>query len=153
MPFSVAYPPIVISKSILAPVSSVWSYITVPDLIQIWMPEQGTELQIESDFIVGSRFLIKGKLHGSDFVNHGKVLVNDFQNTFSYSHLSSISMLPDLPENYSIIQFSLLSVHNKTELIFSAQNFASESIYRHINFYWQGTLQHLKELIEKNNSS
>jgi len=111
-----------------------------------WMSE--TEIHIFTDWKVGNPFVIRGRLHGINFENWGTVLQFEPENTLQYSHLSSLSRLPDQLENYSILEFRLAPVHPETSLTLTASNFPTESIYKHFAFYWNVTLEILKRLIE-----
>jgi hypothetical protein len=67
-----------------------------------------------------------------------------------YNHLSSLSRLPDKPENYSTITFSLAALEKHTLLSLSLCNFPTEAILKHLDFYWGTTIEILKKFIEKN---
>ena|ERR1051325_1362687 len=138
----------IVSKTVRinAPTSKVWEALTDPDLMKKWMSE--TEIHIFTDWKVGNPFVIRGRLHGINFENWGTVLQFEPENTLQYSHLSSLSRLPDQLENYSILEFRLAPVHPETSLTLTASNFPTESIYKHFAFYWNVTLEILKRLIE-----
>jgi hypothetical protein len=112
-----------------------------------WMSE--TEIDILTDWKVGNPFVIRGVLHRVKFENKGTVLQFEPEKLLQYSHLSSLSKLPDTPENYSILEFRLASINDQTELAFTASNFPTETIYKHLAFYWNVTLELLKRMIEK----
>jgi uncharacterized protein YndB with AHSA1/START domain len=130
-----------------APTSVVWEALTNPELIKKWMSE--TEINILTDWQVGNPFIIRGILHRIKFENKGTVLQFEPEKILQYSHLSSLSKLPDKPENYSIIEFSLTPMNHQTTLTLTASNFPTETIYKHFAFYWNVTLEILKRMIEK----
>ena len=130
-----------------APASKVWDTLTSPERMQQWMAE--TEIDIITDWKVGHPFVIRGNLHGINFENTGTVLQFEPEQILQYSHLSSLSRLPDKPENYSVVEFRLAPVENQTALTLSVNNFPTESIYKHLAFYWNVTLEILKRLIEQ----
>ena len=66
-----------------------------------------------------------------------------------YSHLSSLSRLPDEAENYTFIRFTLQPDDDHTLLELDLSNFPSESHYKHIDFYWSVTLEVLKRFVEE----
>jgi uncharacterized protein YndB with AHSA1/START domain len=127
--------------------SKVWEALTTPESMKKWMSE--TEIDILTDWKVGTPFLIRGKLHGIKFENKGTVLAFEKKSLLRYSHFSSISRLPDKPENYSIFEFALLPIEHQTSLTFKASIFPTEIIYKHLAFYWNVTLEILKRMIEQ----
>ena len=126
--------------------SKVWDALTNPDVMKKWMSE--TEIKITTDWKVGSPFIINGNLHGINFENNGTVLRFERERVLKYSHLSSLSRLPDEDRNYSMIEFSLAPTENQTSLTVTVSNFPTESIYKHLVFYWNVTLEILKRMIE-----
>jgi len=129
-----------------APIAKVWDALTNPDLMKKWMSE--SEIEIITDWQVGKPFLIRGKLHGIKFENTGRVLQFEPEKLLEYSHLSSLSRLPDKPENYSVIAFSIAPSEDQTTLTLTASNFPTESIYKHVAFYWNVTPEILKRMLE-----
>ncbi|WP_373549783.1 hypothetical protein [Haliscomenobacter sp.] len=88
---------------------------------------------------------MKGKLHKVKFENLGTILQFKPEKVFEYTHLSSISKLPDQPENYCTLNFSLSSSDaDETTLNLSIANFPTYSIYKHMDFYWRSALVVLK---------
>ncbi|TCD05926.1 hypothetical protein EZ449_15835 [Pedobacter frigidisoli] len=59
-----------------------------------------------------------------------------------------MSGLSDETKHYSVITFLLHQAGKGTRLTLLLRNFPTESIYRHMNLYWKGTLVHLKAFIE-----
>jgi uncharacterized protein YndB with AHSA1/START domain len=133
--------------NINAPLSKVWETLTNPELMKKWMFE--TEINIVTDWQVGSPIAIHGDLHGMNFENTGTVLQFAREKILRYTHLSSLSRLPDKPENYSVLEFRLTPIENQTALTVTVSNFPTESIYKHLAFYWNVTLEILKRMIEK----
>jgi uncharacterized protein YndB with AHSA1/START domain len=130
-----------------APISRVWATLTTPVLMKKWMSE--TQIDIITDWVVGRPFLIRGQLHGIKFENKGTVLEFQREKILQYSHLSSLSRLPDKPENYSMLDFSLTPTGHQTSLALTLRNFPTESIYKHLAFYWNVTLEILKRMVEE----
>ena len=140
-----------IEKSILihAPLSTVWKYLTVPELMQQWMGDPEMNIEILTDWKVSASFIVKG-FHHVQFENKGTILQLEPECIFQYSHLSSFSDLPDKAENYTVITFRLNDTGGQTELSVETENFPTEAIFRHWEFYWNGTTQLLKSRIETN---
>ncbi|MFN8443062.1 MAG: SRPBCC domain-containing protein [Caldilineaceae bacterium] len=133
--------------TIHAPTSKVWAALTEPALMKLWMAE--SEIEILTDWRVGAPFIIRGNLHKVKFENRGVVLQFEVERLLKYTHLSSISRLPDQPENHSIFEFQLTSLGEQTSLALTASNFATDPIYRHLAFYWNVALGMLKKLVEE----
>jgi hypothetical protein len=110
------------------------------------MGEPEMNIEVITDWIVGNPILVKG-FHHINFVNKGTILQFDPERIIQYSHLSSMSRLPDRTENYSIITFIMSPSVKGTLLEIQVENFPTNSIYRHLDFYWQGTATLLKNLI------
>lgn len=84
--------------NINAPTSKVWDTLTKPELMKKWLSE--TEITIITDWKVGNPIVIRGNLHGINFENKGAVLQFEREQILQYTHLSSLSELPDEPENF-----------------------------------------------------
>ena len=128
--------------------SVVWNTLTNPELMKQWMGEPEMELEIITDWKVGNPIVIKG-FHHIQFENKGTVLQFESNKVLQYNYLSSLSQLPDEPGNYSIIEFSLAPAEDHTSLSLTINNFPTETIFKHVDFYWRGTIEVLRKLIEK----
>jgi uncharacterized protein YndB with AHSA1/START domain len=132
--------------TINAPASKVWQAITEPDLMKKWMSDN--EIDISTDWQPGNVMTVSGK-KPYPFKNIGFVLKFEPEKTMSYSHLSSISKLPDVPENYTVIAFELTAIaDNQTKLSVTTSNFPTASIYHHFAYYWRITIGLLKGFVE-----
>ncbi len=128
--------------------SVVWTYLTQPDLMKEWMGEPEMNIVVSTDWVIGSDIFTKG-FHHVSFENKGKVLQFEPYTILQYSHLSSISRLPDSVENYSITSFLLKPSQSQTILTVKLENFPTETIFKHLDFYWKSTLVIIKKLIEE----
>ena len=139
----------IVSKTvhINAPNSVVWEALTNPTLMKKWMSE--TEIDILTNWKVGSPILVRGILHRVKFENKGIVLQFEPEKILQYTHLSSLSRLPDQPENYTVLEFNLTPMDHQTKLTFTASNFPTEAIYKHFRFYWNVTLDIIRRMIEE----
>jgi uncharacterized protein YndB with AHSA1/START domain len=127
--------------------SQVWQMLTTPELMKKWMMSD-IDIEIITDWKVGSPIEIRGTMNGKDFENKGTVLQFEPERALQYSQLSSLSRLPDRPENYAVVAFRLNPPGDQTTLTLTLSNFATESIYKHVAFYWNVTLEVLKQMIE-----
>jgi uncharacterized protein YndB with AHSA1/START domain len=137
------------SATINAPPSEVWRALTDPDLMKQWIAEPVMRIEITTDWKVGSPIIVKGRHNNVDFENKGTILQFEPHSILRYSHLSSISKLPDKAENYTIIEFRLARAEeNSTSLTVNISNFPAESAFEHWQFYWRITIGVLKRFIE-----
>lgn len=134
--------------SITAAPAKVWRYLTQPQLMEKWIGEPEMNIKVETDWAIGNHITIKG-FHHINFQNTGKILAFIPYQLIRYSHLSSLSKLPTHPDNHTIISISLQPSANTTQLTIMLENFPSETIYRHLDFYWQGTIHILRKQIEE----
>ncbi|GAB3547594.1 SRPBCC family protein [Spirosoma fluminis] len=134
--------------TIQAEPADVWTALTNPDSMVQWLGEPEMNIEVHTNWEIGAPILIRGFHHGP-FENKGIVLHYDKEKTVSYSHLSSASDLPDRPENYSIFEFNLTPTGKDTLLALTIENFPTETIRNHLEFYWRTTVVLLKERIEK----
>ena len=140
-----------ISKSIHinASLNAVWEALTQPELMKSWMSE--SEIEIVTTWEVGSPIFINvpAESYKTSFINTGVVLQFLKDRVLEYSHLSSLSRLPDQAENYTVIRFTLQQNGDYVLLELDLSNFPTESHYKHIDFYWTVTLEVLKRFVEE----
>ena len=91
------------SATIHAPPSDVWRALTDPDLMKQWIAEPVMRIEITTDWKFGSPIIVKGHHNNVDFENKGTILQFEPHSILRYSHLSSISRLPDRAQNYTIL--------------------------------------------------
>lgn len=135
------------SQIIAAPAAAVWQALTEPQLMQQWMAEPAVGMAIHTDWTVGSPVRVTG-FHHIAFENTGYVLNYEPEKRLRYSQLSSISELPDIPSNYSIFDFQLSLTPEGTRVTLQMSQFPTESIYKHLEFYWRVTLAIFKRFVE-----
>ena len=133
---------------IQSPASTVWKTLTDTDLMKQWMSEPEMNIEIQTDWSVGGSILISG-FHHVQFENKGTVLQFEPDKILSYTHLNSVSRLPDIPESYTTIEFILTPVEKQTSLSVTLSNFPTETIFKHLDFYWRTTIELIKNTIEK----
>lgn len=132
--------------NIQAPAAVVWQALTDTAQVQQWMSATG--VAIDTDWRTGSPIRISGTSNRVAFENHGTIILADEEKLLQYTHLSSLSRLPDVPESYSTLSFSLAPIDGHTMLTLRITGFPTESIYKHLAFYWNVTLELLKQFVE-----
>ncbi len=133
--------------NINSPVSKVWEAITNPQIMKLWMSD--SVIDIISNWEIGSPISIHGKFDMVSYESKGIILKFEPNIVFQYSYWNKISKVPDIPENYSIIEFRLLQLENQTQLNFTQSNFVGEATFEHARFYWNISLEVMKKLVEK----
>ena len=126
----------------------VWDTLVRPEHMQAWLGEPELELEIATDWQVGGPIAVRG-FHHVRFENHGVVLRFEAPRRLSYTHLSSLSRLPDRPESYTTLDFGLKPVGDTTALTLTITGFPTTTIFKHLEFYWKGTLGVLKRYAEQ----
>jgi uncharacterized protein YndB with AHSA1/START domain len=128
--------------------AKVWTLLTNPELMSEWMGDPEMKIEALTNWEVNTPILIRG-YHHVQFENKGTVLQYEKEKKLSYSHLSSVSKLPDKPENHSILEFILLPVNKDTQLTLDITNFPTETIRKHLEFYWRTTIITIKKRAEE----
>ena len=132
-----------------AQVAAVWQALTKPELMKSWMSDSKIEIyttwEVDTPVIIN----VQEVSYKTSFTNTGVVLQFLENRVLEYSHLSSLSRLPDQPENYTLIRFTLHQQDDQTLLELDLSNFPTESHYKHIDFYWTITLDVLKRFLEE----
>jgi uncharacterized protein YndB with AHSA1/START domain len=138
--------------SIRAPASVVWACLTRVECMRAWMGEPEMALEIAADWRVGGAIVMRG-FHHERFESTGTVLAFEPERLLRYTQLSSLSRLPDVPENHALLEFRLEAAGDAegdaTALTVTASRFATLEIYKHLQFYWAGTLGILKRQAEQ----
>jgi uncharacterized protein YndB with AHSA1/START domain len=137
-----------ISKTITinATTSKVWNYLINPELIKLWMADE--EMEITSSWITGSKIIFRTTVNGKQEYK-GNILRFELEKVFKYTSYSEIFKLPDVPENYSIIEFRLETLKNQTILSITHSNLLADTAIKHSNFYWNSALENIRKLCEK----
>ena len=132
---------------IAASVDAVWENLTSTRLAPQWMGDPEMAVELETEWDVGGPVVVRG-FHHLPFENTGKVLVFERGQRLVYTHLSSLSRLPDEPASYTTLAFTLSPVTDGTSLGLVASGFPTEAVFRHLRFYWGGALACLKRQVE-----
>lgn len=132
------------SININAPREKVWEALTNPQLIKQYL--FGTE--VATDWQVGSPITYKGTWEGKAYEDKGVVLENEPGKLLVSTFWSSLSGVPDLPENYQTVRYELSSENGGTRLILTQDNNDSEESAQHSEQNWNMVLEGLKKLLE-----
>jgi uncharacterized protein YndB with AHSA1/START domain len=130
--------------TIHAPVSRVWDAITKPELIKQYL--FGTD--VISDWKLGSPIIYKGEWEGKPFEDKGKILKIERERTLVTTHWSPLSGVPDSPENYHTVTYTLSEEGDDTEVTITQDNNASEEEKIHSEQNWKTMLDGMKRMLE-----
>jgi uncharacterized protein YndB with AHSA1/START domain len=133
-----------VSINIEAPKSKVWEALTDPQLIKQYL--FGT--QVTTDWQVGSPITYKGTWEGKSYEDKGVVLENKPEKLLVSTFWSSLSGVPDLPENYQTVRYELSSEDGGTRLTLTQDNNATQEDAEHSEQNWNMVLAGLKKLLE-----
>jgi uncharacterized protein YndB with AHSA1/START domain len=130
--------------TINAPTSKVWDALTKPNLIKQYM--FGTE--VTTDWQVGSPITYKGQWEGKTYEDKGKILQIEPGKLLVSTFWSSLSGLPDVPENYNTVRYELSTEDGATRLTITQDNNATQEEANHSAQNWNTVLDGMKKLLE-----
>ena len=133
------------TTTINAPAPKVWDALTKPNLIKQYL--FGTE--VRTDWQVGSPITYKGEREGKTYEDKGKILQIVPERLLVSTFWSSLSGLPDIPENYKTVRYELSPKGSRTKLTITQDNNDTQEEANHSEQNWNTVLDKLKELLEK----
>ena len=132
------------SRIINAPISKVWQALVNPEIIKEYL--FGTE--VITDWKVGSPITYKGEWQGKPFEDKGEILKIEPEKVLISTHWSPLSGLPDSPENYHTVTYTLSEKGGSTEVTITQDNNATEDEKKHSEGNWNTVLDGMKKLLE-----
>lgn len=133
------------STTIEAPIRTVWEAITTPELIKQWFFGVDTE----TDWSPGSPIVHRGEWQDRPYEDTGRIVRVDPPTLLVHTHWSDLSGLPDEPEHYQEVTWSLAERDGATELTVSERNLPSEQAKAVSEQSWMTALDNLKSLLER----
>ncbi len=130
--------------TINASTSKVWDALTKPEVIKQYL--FGT--QVTTDWQVGSPITYKGSWQGKAYEDKGRVLQIEPGKLLVSTFWSSLSGLPDIPENYKTVRYELTAEGNGTRLTITQDNNASQEDADHSAQNWKKVLDGIKKFLE-----
>jgi len=132
------------SATINAPVSKVWQALVNPEIIKQYL----FDTDVISDWKVGSPITYKGEWEGKPFEDKGEILSIEPGKLLQSTHWSPLSGVPDSPENYHTVTYTLSDKGDRTEVTITQDNNASEEEKAHSEKNWEMVLNGMKKLLE-----
>jgi uncharacterized protein YndB with AHSA1/START domain len=123
----------------------VWEALTTPETIKEWFFGVDTL----TDWSVGSSIVHRGVYQGHPYEDKGTILAFEPPRLLVHSHWSPVSGLPDSPENYQEVSWSLMEHDGSCELVIREVNLPSEEARAVSEQGWRGALRMLKDLVER----
>ena len=133
-----------ISVTIPAPIEEVWKALTTPELIKRWFFGVDTE----TDWHVGSPLVHRGEWQGKPYEDKGTILRFEPPTLLVHSHWSPASGVPDRPEHYQEVTWSLSERDGGTTLTVAETNLPSQEAKAISKESWKAALTNLKDLLE-----
>ena len=133
-----------VTITINAPASKVWDALTKPELIKQYL--FGT--QVTTDWKVGSPIIYKGVWEGKPYEDKGKVLQVEQGRLLVSTFWSSLSGLPDTPENHQTVSYELSAEGSGTKLALTQDNNNTQEEAGHSEENWKMVLEGMKRLLE-----
>ena len=133
------------SLAINAPIAKVWDALVNPNMIKQYL--FGTNAI--SDWKTGSPIVFKGEWEGKTYEDKGVILRLEPGRLLEYTYFSSLSELPDTPENHNTITIELSRRETHTFLSLSQDNSPTREAQEHSEKNWGMILGSLKKLLEQ----
>jgi uncharacterized protein YndB with AHSA1/START domain len=130
--------------TIHAPISKVWQALVNPEIIKQYL----FNTDVISDWKVGSPVTYKGEWEGKAFEDKGEILEIEPEKVLKSTHWSPLSGVPDIPENYHTVTYTLSDRGDRTEVTITQDNNATEQEQAHSEKNWKTVLEGMKSLLE-----
>ena len=140
-------PAVVKSVDITASSIEVWRALTEPEKIKQWM----AGAHAESTWELGSDIIFSGTMPNFNipYQDRGTILAVERERLLQYNLWSQASRRPDLPQNRTVVTFTLEWTGGQTRLSIHHEGFHSESEYKHANFFWTVAPEMIRKLVER----
>jgi uncharacterized protein YndB with AHSA1/START domain len=132
------------SVSIKATPEQVWMLITDPGVIKVFL--FGSE--VTTDWKTGSPLFFRGEWQGQRYEDKGLIQQVAPPHLLQYTYHSGFSGLTDVPENYSLVTYTLEEAAGGTLLQVQQKGFAGEVQQQHSASGWKQALEKIKEVAE-----
>jgi uncharacterized protein YndB with AHSA1/START domain len=134
-----------VSMTTRAANSRVWNALVNPEAIREYM----FGAVVTTNWKQGSTIVWKGVFKGTPYEDKGILLQVRPGQTMQYTHFSSLSGLPDEPENYHTVTIALSNQGKQTSVMLSQDKNPTESAREHAEKNWENMLAAMKTYLEK----
>jgi uncharacterized protein YndB with AHSA1/START domain len=105
--------------------------------------------EIVSDWTVGSAIVWRGEWQGKTFEDKGIILSVEPFHTLSHSHFSPMTGLPDQPENYHTVTYTVSSHDDGTRVVVEQDNNPTSEAALETSKNWEIMLAGLRTVSER----
>ena len=132
------------TATVHAPISKVWQALVNPEIIKQYL----FDTEVITDWQEGSPIVYKGIWQGKPFVDKGEILKIEPERLLMSTHWSPLSGVPDTPENYHTVTYTLSEKGDSTEVTITQDNNSTEQEKEHSERNWETVLAGMKKLLE-----
>jgi uncharacterized protein YndB with AHSA1/START domain len=129
---------------IATPPERVWEALTTPEQIRQWFFGVDTE----SDWRVGGSLVHRGEHQGRPYEDKGAILELVAPRRFVHTHWSPMSGLPDTPDSYQRVTWTLEPADGGTTLTVAEDHLPTEDAKAISDQSWPRALESLRALVE-----
>jgi uncharacterized protein YndB with AHSA1/START domain len=131
--------------TIHADAAKVWDALTNPNLVKQYL----FGAQAISEWKEGSRITYKGVWQGKPYEDKGVIKKIEPKKRLVSTYWSALSGLPDSPENYSTVTYTLDEHNGETTITVTTDNIDTKESADHTESNWNSVLENMKKLLEK----
>jgi|GEM_PF-2167995 len=126
---------------VAAPIEILATSLAEPSRMAEWMGDDAMPVSVEHEGRAGGLIVVRGRQH-VPFENRGRIVRWDPPRRFTWTHLSTLSNLPDEPASYTTLDFALEPACGGTTLSFTMHGFPTLVIRKHLVLYWGDAGRH-----------
>jgi uncharacterized protein YndB with AHSA1/START domain len=134
----------VFQTTVHAPVDKVWHALTDAGMVRQYF--FGSNL--ETDWKPGSPIRFTGEYEGKTYLDKGVVQEYVPNEKLAFSYLSSWSNLPDEPQNYLLVSYSVEPISGTETRLTVTQTNYDEARRQHSRESWKAVMEGMKKLVE-----
>jgi len=138
-----------VTTTIEAPPQKVWEALTDKSKMKSFF--FGSD--IETDWRPGNPIRFRGDWKGKKYVDKGMIKTFEPEKKLTFTHFSTLSNLPDTPENYHTVTFELYPQGDRTEVALTQENendseLRTPQAREELKKNWSMLLDSLKKVVE-----
>jgi uncharacterized protein YndB with AHSA1/START domain len=132
------------SIAIDRPAQAVWDALTTPEVIRQWF----FGVETVTDWAEGSPIVHTGTWQDRPYEDRGTIVRFEPPTLLVHTHWSPMSGLPDLPEHYQEVSWTLADSDGRTVVTVSETNLPSDEAKAVSDRTWPVVLENLRQVLE-----